>query len=257
MAQTPEKGGKTERDIFVASREALKELKKGFDDGRLDVNEPMLKFFLSHELGSRFRRRKAELAHQLALRHERRGEFAKALSYYEMAQGFATSDEYLTNARILRDLAILHCQMGKCEEGLKLIREVLPLHERDLSSVRGNMLWRIKGERQRRVSEGYKWRVELLAGQEVDAALYSLYDLALYQSSDFDIRDQYYLVKFVLDHATADMKPRLEARLVRIRMKRRNIVRAAFLLGKLGVDTSLVITKHVTTASFRTIFRKE
>jgi hypothetical protein len=211
--------------------ELLKLLKVRFDDRNLAFYEPTLyrQAMLSDE--PMFASWRGEILHQLALRAERRGDVARAMSLYGYSSEAFRDSASLGRARQTRDFGMMMCREGEPEKGWRLIQEALELHEGDRHNA--------KGERQRRITQGYELRAQVMAGQKVEQALDQLTELALAGSLDFCLRDQFFVVEFVRRYTSGDARRAMDMRRVDIMASRGQLAGTVTSIVRMMIDTEV------------------
>lgn len=186
-----------------------------------------------------------EILHQLALKCERRGQTVNARALYIDSLKRFKKSEPLGHARVLRDYGLFLCRHGEVDEGLELAKQALDLHKDDVQNA--------KGKRQRRITEGYVWRAQVLAGQDVKSALAQLTEFAMNGCLDCSLRDQDVLVTFALKYARGTNRPPLIARQIDIQAELGRPVDVVTSIVRLIIDIELIVAGKV----LRTIFRRE
>lgn len=188
---------------------------------------------------------RGETLHQLALLRENRGDLPAAKKYYLRSLESFSDHEVLGLTRAMRDYALFLARHEDSELGMQYITQALDLHDDDL----GNR----KGLRQRRITESYLWRIQLLAGEDVTTARRRLIQFALEESRDCSLRDQHYVIAFAMAYAKGKKRQQLRARQLEISAMRRKKLDTLISLTYLAVDTQLLIANRLV----RILIRKE
>lgn len=226
----------------------LKDLKNQYDNPKLDTVEAAL--FRGALLSTQpmFVGLRGEILHQLALRAARRGEHAKAHSRFEASIKAFPESEVLGLARVLRDFGLFLCESGQHDLGYECIQKALACHDRDVKNA--------KGQRQRRITQSYAWRAEILVGVHKKQAIAQLVEFALNGCLDCSNRDQYYAVSFALKYAPRSRRPALGERLMDIHANRGKIVPTIVSIAKWVIDIELDIAGRITRHILKPILRE-
>lgn len=235
------------------ARETLKKFKDGFDDTSLITEEPSVYRAASLSAEPMIIVWRGELFHQLALRHERRGQTKTAIGHYEESLRSFRSDEYLGPARAKRDYALLLSRYGDVQAGLAMAYEAYALHDADIEKAKVDRDALAKGRRQQRITQGYVWRAEYYAGVNPEHALDQLVELALYDSHDFCLRDQQILVDFAIAHTAGPTHRALHARQLKIRSDQKKLFGMLVSIANLVIDTELIVVERM----LRKLIRRE
>ena len=193
-----------------------------------------------------------EAHHQLALMHEADGDEDEAEKHYVQSMSTFAEHEWLGLARVMRDYGLFVARTRDLEAGLMQIKQALSLHDEDLKTAKGKNQ-RLKGERQRRITESYVWRARLLVDKNDTRALNSLIEFALTECHDCCLRDQQQTILFVAPYADDGQRPLLDARLVEIKFRRRKLSGVVLSMAKLVIDVELMVAKKFV----RILIRKE
>lgn len=227
-------------------RALLKIFKQQFDDLRtLSSYEAALRrllFLGSSPLDQSWR---GEGFHQLALLYEAIGNISEAEKYYVLSMEAFADHELLGLARVMRDYGMFMARYHDPQAGLMQIEQALALHEKDLNNA--------KGYRQRRITESYVWRARLLLDRENTRALNSLVEFALTDCHDCCLRDQQRAIEFVAPYASGVQRQLLDARLIEVNARRRNVTGAIMSMAKLAIDTQFIIAGTIV----RRLIRKD
>ncbi len=227
-------------------RRTIKVMKDLYDniERRLAL-EPTLKRQLFLEKNEADITWNGEGLHQLALSRESVGDFDSAEKYFQLAIESFEAHELLGMARVKRDYGLYLARHVDPKLGRYEIEQALALHDDDVQNR--------KGRRQRRITESYLWRVQLLADSEDAEARDKLIEFALSGSRDCCQRDQEQAVAFALPYAGLQQRPLLDARLLEIKAKRRQLPGTIGSATKLIIDTELFILGW----TLRKLFRRE
>jgi hypothetical protein len=229
-----------------ALRHTLKVFKENFDNPAvLKQHEPLVKLAIHMSANPLDLAWRGESYHQLALLHDTNGENITAKHYYIRSLETFSEHEVLGLCRAMRDYALFLSRTEDAGLGLKYAEQALALHDDDLRNT--------KGLRQRRITESYVWRARLLVNSEDSKALRALIEFGLDECRDCSLRDQQHVITFVVPYTTGLQRQLLDARLVEINARRRNVSGALKSMAKLVIDAELMIAGRI----IRFIFRKE
>lgn len=196
-----------------------------------------------------------EALHQLALMYEAAGDEEKAEKHYVQSMSTFADHEWLGLARVMRDYGLFVARTRDLEVGLMQIKQALALHDDDLRLAKGKNQ-RLKGERQRRITESYVQRARLLVDRRDRKARNSLIDFALADCRDCCLRDQQQVIEFLLSGKKPYVKSgahraQLDARLIEINAKRRKPLGIAKSMAKLVIDIELTIARRTVQKLIR------
>lgn len=227
-------------------RALLKVFKQRFDDvSLLRRYEPTLRRILFLHSDPQDLPWRAEAFHQLALLYQTDGKHCLAEENYVRSLQAFKEYEHLGQARAMRDYGMYMAVHHDPHAGIKQIEQALALHDQDLRNR--------KGERQRRITESYVWRARLLVNSHDSEACDALVDFALTDSRDCSLRDQYQAIEFLLPYVSGMQRQLLDARLVEIYTKRRNLTGAISSMAKFVIDAEILIARK----AILTLLRKE
>lgn len=188
---------------------------------------------------------RGEALHQLALMHEGKSDLVAAKSYYLRSLESFSDHEALGLIRAMRDYALFLARHENAQSGLEQIARAWALHDDDLRNR--------KGVRQRRITESYLWRIQLLAGEDVTDARRKLTQFALEGSRDCSLRDQHQAIAFAMAYAKGKKRQQLRARQLEINAMRHKKLDALISLTRLAIDTQLLVAGRL----IRILIRKE
>lgn len=227
-------------------RTTLKQFKDAFDDPSLDGHELLTEFNVRRALTEPLKAYQGEFLHQLALRKERRGEFAHAERLYRLSFQALTGNP-LGQARTARDYGTMLVAHVDPVRGFELIQTARKLHALDVDNQ--------KSRRQRLITESYLWRAQVLAGSPAEARNARRQLIALVDGPDFDfcLRDQKVIVDFLVPRTRGDIHRSLLARQIAMHLERRHRLHLVGTSARLLIDIELSILGSIA----RRFLRKE
>lgn len=233
-------------------RTLLKVFKHHFDDlSTLRRYEPTLRRLLFLHTSPQDQSWSGEALHQLALLKRAEGNLEEAKKYCEQSLAAFPAHEYLGPARTRRDYGLILIEGRDAEAGLQQIKLAIALHDEDLKIAKGQKQ-RLKGERQRRITESYDWRARLLVSKRDKKARNSLIDFALADCRDCSLRDQQQVIEFLLPYVKSGAyRAQLDARLVEINTRRHKLSGAVISMAKLVIGIQLTVARR----TIRTVIR--
>lgn len=226
-------------------RTLLKVFKRQFDDlSTLRRYEPSLRRILFLSSSPQDQPWHGEALHQLALMYETAGDMEEAEKHYVRSMSTFADHEWLGLARVMRDYGLFMARNSDLESGLRQTEQALALHDEDLKIAKGQKQ-RLKGERQRRITESYVWRARLLVNRRDRKARNSLIDFALADCRDCCLRDQQQVIEFLLPYVKSGAhRAQLDARLVEINARRRKPSSTVKSMAKLVIGIQLTIARR-------------
>jgi hypothetical protein len=235
------------KDTDVDLRDLLKLFKNNFDrPAWLRDFEPVLRRRVYFSDDSENAPWKPEGFHQLGEVHDTLGNKRAANRYLERALEEFKSEEILGRSRTLRFYALSQLRSGDARRSGEIILEALALQGADTNNE--------KGRRQFAITENVALYQQLQSGHGTEAARRKIVDTALYESSDWHIRNRICAVDFALPYATGLDRQRLQLLQAQLAAKRRNYRTALSSSTRLVLETEYALIEK----AFRTIVsRKE
>lgn len=183
-----------------------------------------------------------DIYHRVGEWMARQGELEQPIDHFETSLTKFHPYEALGPARACRDYAMLRVLLGQHDEAFDLFAMATVYHDRDRKND--------KGERQRRVTDAYVLEARVLSDDR-SSALDELIELALFDSTDFCLRDQLGAVDCALVFARGADKRALHVRRLQINAKRRHAVGTATSMAQVVIDTELHLAGHVIGSLLR------
>ncbi|MES2876262.1 MAG: hypothetical protein V4678_02205 [Patescibacteria group bacterium] len=174
---------------------------------------------------------RGDIYHQIAEWYVRRGMLDESDKYFELSLESFNPSETLGPARAYRGFSMRHMAAGKLDLTIELLQSARALHARDRKNK--------KGQRQLLITQASVLETRVLADDDKSSAIDELVELALFDSTDFCLRDQHDRVSFVLPHTRGADKRALHVRQVEINAKRRKPVRTATSIAQVVIDNEL------------------
>lgn len=227
-------------------RQLLKILKEQFDNPAvLKRYEPALRRLIFFGQSPQDRNWRGEGLHWLALCYQSDGKVDEANKYYVESLNTFQDHERLGLARVMRDYGLFMTRYHDPNAGLAFTEQALALHRDDQRNA--------KGERQRRITESYVWRAQLLVDNRNKKAKRSLIEFALSECRDCSLPDQQQAIEFALGYAKGIQRQMLDARLVEINARRRKPYGTVMSMAKFVIDVQLMTASRLV----ETVLRKE